>query len=401
MAIVALHLVGSAGGTPHIPERGDEVLVRLPMSLSRSEAAQLRQSREIATGNTNRMPAALALARKLIDFARADGDPRHLSHAQSVLAPWWNLSDAPIDVILLRATIRQSLHDFSGASADLEEVLRRDPQNGQACLTKCVLLTVIADYPRAKQSTFSLLRHVPKLTALTAICNVASLTGEARRSYELLSRTYAECLDSPPAERLWSVTVLAEIAARLGLVSEAEMHCKEALMIAPLDIYARAAYADFLLDHDRAQEAADLLKGETTIDCLLLRLAEAERRIGQTASSSKHRRLLEENFMAAAARHESLHRREEVMFQLRLCDNPSAALKLAILNWQVQREILDARVFLEAALAAKDPAAAAPVLSWFTTNKVEAVRLASLVDVIKALSSPTATKLVFGKDRIP
>ena len=46
------------------------------------------------------------------------------------------------------------------------------------------------------------------------------------------------------------------------------------------------------------------------------------------------------------------------------------ALALAKSNYAVQREVADARALLEAALAARDVAAAAPVLEWMQKNQV-------------------------------
>ena len=44
----------------------------------------------------------------------------------------------------------------------------------------------------------------------------------------------------------------------------------------------------------------------------------------------------------------------------------------------MQHELADARLVLTAALAARDGAAAAPVLAWMTTNNVEDATLAAL-----------------------
>src|SRR3546814_15165941 len=72
---------------------------------------------------------------------------------------------------------------------------------------------------------------------------------------------------------------------------------------------------------------------------------------------------------------EAKHRREEARYLLELRHEPAAALKLAIANWSVQREPLDARIFLECAVAAKDPAAAQPVRDWMTQTGIEDPRL--------------------------
>ena len=56
-------------------------------------------------------------------------------------------------------------------------------------------------------------------------------------------------------------------------------------------------------------------------------------------------------------------------------------------NWALlQREPSDARVFLEAALAARAPAAAAPVLDWLRATGHQDVIIRHLADEIEALA---------------
>src|SRR5262245_23210282 len=96
---------------PFQPPRGDTIIERVspgtaPVALVPGDLAQ-----------------AVAAARADIDAARARSDPRYLGYAQAALAPWWDAPDAPPDVLLLRATIRQHVHDFDGALTDLSAVL--------------------------------------------------------------------------------------------------------------------------------------------------------------------------------------------------------------------------------------------------------------------------------------
>jgi hypothetical protein len=51
----------------------------------------------------------------------------------------------------------------------------------------------------------------------------------------------------------------------------------------------------------------------------------------------------------------------------------------------VQREPADARVLLEAALAARDKAAAEPALRWLAESRIEAPRLQALADALRRL----------------
>ena len=109
-------------------------------------------------------------------------------------------------------------------------------------------------------------------------------------------------------------------------------------------------------------------------DTLLLRLAIAEQRLKLPAAQA-HIQALGERFAAAALRGERLHMGEEARFLLDLKDDPRAALAVALDNWKEQREPRDALVVLEAAVAARDAKAAAPVLQWLDETHFEDERM--------------------------
>ena len=76
-------------------------------------------------------------------------------------------------------------------------------------------------------------------------------------------------------------------------------------------------------------------------------------------------------FDALAQRGSDYFGREQVRFELHVRRDPKAALALAQRNWEVQRAPWDARVLLEAARAAGDTQAAAPVLAFVRETKLE------------------------------
>ena len=81
---------------------------------------------------------------------------------------------------------------------------------------------------------------------------------------------------------------------------------------------------------------------------------------------------------ASRERGEALHLREEARALLELRGDARNALVLAQRNWQVQKEIADARLLLGAAAAAKDGGAAEPILTWMREHRIEDVVLATL-----------------------
>jgi hypothetical protein len=205
------------------------------------------------------------------------------------------------------------------------------------------------------------------------------LDSRARDGYRLLQEALSRSPGAEPLLRVWALTILAELAAQLGDSAAAEKRFREALTFERRDPYLLGAYADFLLDEDRPAEVLELLDGESRIDPLLLRLTLAERRLG-VAGLDEHVALMQARFDAARRRGDSMHLREEARFTLDLLDRPPRAVELALENWATQREPSDARILLEAAVAAQDPAAAQPVLDWLARTGLQHVRLQALVD---------------------
>lgn len=367
---------GNVYATPFLPGSDGQILEQLRSRPADPVARELRELRTRLSREPNNMPLALQLARRYIEQGRAEGDPRYYGYAEATLQPWWNLAEPPTQILLLRATLAQSRHDFSSALNDLTRVLQAEPRNAQAWLTGAAILQVQADYPQAKRSCMALLRLATPLVTTTCLAGVASLTGQAGQAYQQLRDALAHTPSSSADEQLWVLTVLAEIAARTGQAA-AEDHYKEAVKLGLRDNYLLGAYADFLLDQGRPAEVLQLLKDQTRADNLLLRLTLAEEALNASGFAA-HKQALQARFDASGLRGDSRHRREEARFTLHLLKQPTAALVLAQQNWTVQREPADARILLEAALATHNEAAAQPVLQWLDTNRVEDTHLQRL-----------------------
>ena len=373
LAISRAILLG-AGNEPFIPRQDTEVVARLrPAGTSAAERG-LRTLRSSLADDPTDLRLALDVAGRLVALARAEADPRHLGHAQTALGPWWDAASPPVPVLVLRATIRQSLHDFTAALADLDAAVKADPRDARAWLTKATVHTVRGEFDPARRACVPLLRLADRLTATTAAATVASLTGDAAGSVRLLGAALAEAPDAPVATRVWALTQLAETEARLGHAAGSERRFREALALATRDPYLLGAFADLLLDEHRPEEAAALVAGPVRIDALLLRQAEAQR-LG-TVSPDAAIEMLAASFAAAHARGDAVHRREEARFRLRMTREPAVALALARENWRVQKEPADARILLESARAARDAATEREVLAWVAACRLEDIHLA-------------------------
>ena len=371
--LVAALLAGSAGAgaAPRLPARGAEVIEELPWRADPQQRA-LRALRARLQEAPRYLPRAVEVARRYIEAGRREADPRYYGYAQAALGTWWNLAAPPPQVRLLRATLLQSEHRFPEALADLAALTAQQPDNAQAWLTRATVETVRADYTAATQSCARLSSVADELVTTACIANVGAMNGRLAASENLLAAVRARAGGAyDPAIDGWVQTMLAEMAQRRGAAAVAEARFRDALRLAPRDTYLLGAYADFLLDAGRRGEAAALLAPHARVDGLLLRHALASRQGPALAE-------LAARFDAGERRGDGVHLREQARFELALRGDARRALAIARRNWEVQKETPDARILLEAALAARDAAAARPVLDWMRSARVEDVQLARL-----------------------
>src|SRR5262249_55564609 len=115
--------------------------------LARVTPAKDPRARELAAlaRRPGDLSAALRVARLHLEEARRTGDPRHLGRAEAALLPWGD--DLPAEGLVLRATLRQARHAFTGALADLARVPGDDRQ---AALERATVLAVVGRMAEAR-----------------------------------------------------------------------------------------------------------------------------------------------------------------------------------------------------------------------------------------------------------
>jgi tetratricopeptide (TPR) repeat protein len=380
--LVLLASAASALAAPYIPKSDTQVLERLPYKPSDPIARELSQLRAALRRDPRNLEAAVALAGRYYGMVGEEGDPRYLGYAQAALGPWWDMSTPPVEVQVLRASLRQFRHDFAGAVDDLTQILEREPGHVRARALRAIIHIVQARYTQARTDCQALAQVGNAPVGLGCEAMVDGLTGKAAPAYAALNAAVAKAADVAPSDMLWLQIRLAELAQRQGRDDLAEAHFKKALALGITDTFLLAAYADMLLDQKRHSDVAALLKDKSRSDVLLLRLMLAERGLGMPSARERESELAA-RYAAAQMRGEKVHQQEEARFALQVHNDAAKALVLAQENWQAQREPRDARIFLEAAVAMKDAAAAQPVLQWLEESGIEDRYLVGLAQRLK------------------
>lgn len=373
VSVAGFGLAGGAQAAPFTPARDDVVIERLPFRAQDTEAQELAALRVALAGAPQDRQVAAALARKYFERAMATGDPRYVGYADAVVARF----DTPLPaaLLLVRGMLRQYRHAFDAALDDFAAALERDPDLAGAHAWRGAIHLVRADYARASAECDALARLGRSVLAGGCTGLTLAYTGHLDKANATLAQALAAASD--PGNRQWLLTRLGEVAAWRGRPAQAERHYRDALAIGQDDTYLLAAWTDFLLDQDRPAEVVDALADWAASDVLLLRLAEAESRLGLPTAAA-HRQALTDRYAAARLRGDATHRAEEARFHLRIEGEPTTALALAVDNYRVQREPRDARILLEAAVAARDSAAARPAREWLASSGFEDARLRTI-----------------------
>ncbi|MBV8062685.1 MAG: hypothetical protein JOY51_03770 [Nevskia sp.] len=388
----ALLLAGPAQAQihqPYIPANDRVTLehVGLPRAPG---TVQLREVRAQFQAEPRNYVLALAYARVAVEVGRQEDDPRYFGYAESALRSWLEQAQTPPEARLLRAGLLQARKDFAGARQDLDALVAASgPETAQALLARARLSLVQGDPTAAAQDCAALGARVDRLLQGICAAEARSLHGEAAAALAALQQLRPSAANAALPVQVWLLGSAAAIADRLGRrqAALADYAAAQRLLegAATRDPGLLAAYADCLLEGDDNAVAASLLAPDTRIDSLLLRLALAERRLGeagdvaQADAAIRHTLLLDERFREARQRGDRLHLREEALYRLSLVRDPAGALQLAQDNWNTQREPIDARIVLRAAAAAHDVGSAQPVLEWMRNTGIEDVHLQALV----------------------
>ena len=358
---------------PRTPASDAEVLEKLPIRAADSTARELAALRAVVAKAPNDAALATELAQRYFDLALAQGDPRYVGYAEAVVTRFGEV--LPVPLLTLRGVLRQYRHDFAGALKDFEAALVLVPDYAAAHAWRGAIYLVEADYGAAKKECTALEGLGREALAGACLGLLQAYSGQLAAGYTTLQQTLRLTVDAD--NRLWLLTRLGEVAAWRGQDAAAQAHYREALGLGRDDVYLLAAWTDFLLDARQPAEVVRLLTKWESADSLLLRLAEAEALL-KLPEAARHQKMLMDRFAAARARGDTTHRAEEARFELRLRQDAPTALRLAQENYAVQREPRDARVLLEAAIAARSSASAQVVRDWLQRSGFEDARTRSL-----------------------
>lgn len=351
-----LLVAAPARSTPIVPSHDDEVIEVLPAATG--NRAEERRLRKLLVQQPRDPALALGIAKRYLDQAHELGDPRFAGMAMSAIAGWKDEAAMPDEVLLMRATLQQYLHEFDASVRSLQALLARPSAQPrpQVWLTLATVRRVQGRYADSDAACKQVTAGGAALHAQACLAENSALRGDVDAARATFNRLLADARNPAPT-RAWLSTSLAELEQRSGRVEAAEAAFRAALKFDP-DPYATLSYADFMIEQQRPADALALLQGQVRSDAVLLRLAIAGAQ-AKTASAGADAAEMRERIALANQRPDAkrFHGREQAMFALLVERQPAHALELARGNVAAQREPLDLLVLAQAARASGRPEA--------------------------------------------
>lgn len=380
VAIVVLGVIwnpnrdGVLKGTTLSP---DTVVARVQSVQTYSDA--LRALLQATRADPTNLDAAKRAARATIDAGRDAGDSRMVGASLGILRPF--LTDPDSQTLYLAATARQYQHDFPGALKLLDQALLMDPGDVNARLSRATIQTVLGRYDLAEPDCHAL----PNAGGIGLLCQATTLlmTAKAPAVAKRLALMvqHPELLD--PALQPWALGLLGELAELNNDNATARDYLQQVLVLDPKSIRDRLILADLLLQDGMADQVAPLLKDAPPTDGVLIRRVLAAQALN--TDSARDRADLAKRFQLNLDLGLTAHAREEARYFLDIAKDPAMALQRAQVNWALQHEYEDARLLIDAAIAAGQVSAAQPVLDWAKQQGVTAPAL-HLDDLAKRLA---------------
>ena len=355
----------------------DTVVARV-QTAGQAYSEALRGLLKATRANPADAEAAKKAARATINEGRDAGDSRMVGAALGILRPF--LANPDTETLYLAATARQYQHDFHGALKLLDKALLLDPGDVNARLSRATIQTVLGNYDQAQADC----RELDGAGGVALLCQATALLLTDKAA--LIVKRLTLMVDHPelmdPALKPWALGLLGEIAETSGDSASARDYFAQVLAIDPKAIRQRLILADLMLQDGMADQVAGLLAKAPATDGVLIRRVLAAVALGGTDEPARAE--LAKRVQLNLDLGLTAHAREEARYFLEIAHDPALALSRAQVNWNLQHEYEDAKLLIDAAVAAGQPAAAKPVLDWMQAQKVSAAALSIPAAALKA-----------------
>ena len=330
---------GSVDG-PAIHRPSDDSTIILSLNASSTVVSSLSAS--------SPQEHLVAAKRALVQFRRT-ANPRYLGDVDRELAAIPD-SDRSGRFYFYHASLKQSLHLFDEALADLNTLSQQGGDSLESLMMRFSISFVSGEYQDAEKACTALKNDQNNLYAASCSQQLHAATGDAEKAYHDLKLAMAKSgLLADRQALAWATGTLADIAERAGRDDSVAIW-QLALQLEPDDLYTRARLAGEQLRLANYQDVIVVSKDYLAVDALAVSAAIAQKQLGEGEQLIA---MLRKRFDEALWRGEILHKRAYAQFLLDIEQDAQAALVMAEENWAHQREWPDEVILARARAASR------------------------------------------------
>jgi len=363
------------------PDSDDEIIAELPADVV-ALAASVRELANETTGPTLReQPHQM---RQIIDsyrLASNTNSARAYGHTLALLQSWPTHTEPPPMLRLIKADVLQHNHAFDQAAAELDQLLSIDPGNQFALQMKSQIHLVIGDYRLVQSLCEALASYGHRMSAHNCQAQLDGVSGAA-----LPALTHVDSLLNSKAlsrgEALELNITAAGLAHRLGEHDRAELYYTTAFRLSPSNDYVLVNYADWLLERDRAVDAASLLVSESgNANKFELQLVYLQALL-LSDNQEEATGLLPEirnTISIMEGRGEERPSKLLARYYLTIAHDFDRAHREALRNWQIQKEPSDSWMLARSAVAAERWDSLDQLLLWYRSTGQQDYRVDELI----------------------
>lgn len=359
--------------------------ILLPGSLgqARAERRELRLALQNWRANPQDVAQASVAARLAFIAAIYDGDPRWLGNAKGILQPWWTANTLAAEPLYVRALIRQGLHDFDGALADLTAAIAKDDSRPEYRAWRFAIYMVKADMTKARKECDGLGDRFGSAEKVSCEAILLYRGGRPRQAIERLDALVTHPDYQGQFAREWLAFHRGEARRVAGDARGATAIWSAYLKGSEQPHSIRLALIELLNRQQDFRSAWRLNDKVPRSDALLVQAI-----ISAQALKHPQENVLRDEFALRVsqqrARGDFVNERPIIVYWTEVMGSGQEALDMAQESWRTQREPADAALFARAALLSKKPQEAAHLLQWQQETGYRSPDLDGLLEQIRA-----------------
>jgi tetratricopeptide (TPR) repeat protein len=387
IAILTLLLAQPALSQERFIPSINEVVVNGSIHSMGVHTGELRLLERAWQASPNNLDASVSFARAVFIIGLQEADLRWFGSAKAALLPWWKAADLPAEGFFVRGLIKQGFHEFDEGLRDINLAIQKDPNNPEFWSWRFALHLLRSDINGARQDVLEITRLFGKKEANIYQGILSYRTGQPEKAIALLKAAIKDSHYKDAFSQDWLSFHLGEAYRLNGNSDQAISIWEKQLKTNPKSHLIRLSLAELYNYKGNYQQVLKVtgLKAESylTTDALLVQALLASKAL-KDPIESKLATQIEVRLKSQAMRDEIIIERPKLNYFIRYGKNPEKGLALATENWNLQNELPDAVLFIEAALLLDKPMSAKPVVEWADRTGIKDQELSALIFKLKA-----------------